>query len=1842
MNAVLLGYRLDDEIFRSVNTLVYRAHREVGEERVILKVIRELRPSPRRIAAFRREFELLEQLRDVPGIVRSHGFGHDNGRWAMSLEENGGVALRELVRDKPMPLEEALRVAERLAGTLADMHRNGVIHKDVNPSNVVYNRGTGQLRLIDFGIATVLTREESRFDAALAQHGTLAYTSPEQTGRLNREVDYRTDLYSLGATLYHLLTGHPPFQLDDPIELVHAHIARVPDPPKSAVIPEVVSQIAMRLLAKAADERYQSAGAVQMDLAECSRQLRETGRVRSFELDRTRRPINLVLPQRLYGREAEVETLVEAYRRTAIGPAEVLIVAGYSGVGKSALVQELYAPVTEHRGQFIAGKFDQFKRDVPFDSLAQAIRSLLQQVLGRSESVVANWRADISEALGTNGQVLIDVIPELVHIIGPQPAVPELPPAEAEVRFDHVFMRFVAAIAQPSRPLALFLDDMQWVDPGSLRLLESLLRNGDLRHLLLVLAFRDNEVAPGHPLLLMLDRVRHAGTRVSQVKLAPLGFADVQQLILDTVQRAPHEIESLAKLIYGKTEGNPFFLRQFLRSLYSEKLLVLEDRWTWDIHAIAARNITDNVVELMAEKLRAMPPHTQIALRYAGALGGEIDVAHLVIASEVPAAKLCQWLWPAVVDGLLLPVNDAYALMLVNLEAPELSAGDDAAELADSLRLRFAHDRIQQAAYGLWGVEERSAAHWAIGTRFQAAWKGPALEEHLFAVLGHLISGRAHARTAQQQRDLAVLCHRGARKAKASAAFAAAREYATLGLELLGPDRFGETFALAMALAEIVVETAYQTGDFALMDKWFQASCTAAHTPLETAGMQEIVTESFNARGQPLAALKSALDYLDLLGFVVPREPSMDDVGAEMALAAAALGGRSADQLARAPEMTDPAVHAAVTLICKIYSSAYVASPLVFILVALKQVQLVGRHGNCAVSPLVYAVYGLLQAGLVNDVRAGYQFGELSSRLLDRPDVARFKAQALHLFSCHTRFWREHLRACADGEREAWRVGLETGEMEFGSYGGHVASKYAFFHGQELSGLLGEIEHYTHAMGRYRSDIAYNSHLPWHQAVLNLAQPCREPWVLRGAVYDHEQARAVLAAANDRMGISNALLASLMLSVIFGRIEEALRYADDGAGFLDSVLSQFNQPVFYFYASLARLASLASCDVQTRAARLELVNADIARLSGWAEAAPMNFAQKVALLQAELARVEGCHGDARDAYDRAIELARQSEFVGDEAIASELAARYCLACGRTVPARHHLQDAFEAYDRWGAATKVAQMEERHPELRAAAQSATPNLQTTHTTSVITTGKALDIESVLRASQAISTEVVLPNLLRTLLTTVMQYAGAEYAVLLLERDGRMGLEAQAHSDDVDVKLLNGQPLESAGDIEVLPLSIAHFVSRTRETLVLDDAMADAMFARDPYVVARRTRSVLCQPVVGHGQLRGAIYLENSLAPGVFTTSRREVVGLLAGQIAVSIDNAKLYENLEQRVQERTEQLETRNQLIRNVFGRYMSDDVVDSLLTSETALALGGERRTVTIMFTDLRGFTATCEHLPPERVVKMLNMYFSVMTRVIHARRGSLQDIMGDGMVIVFGAPIWREDDAERAVACALEMQLAMAEVNAQLAAEDLPQLSMGIGIHTGESIVGNIGSLERAKYSVVGSHVNLASRIESMSIGGQVLISGQTRAAVPHELRIDGEYRFAPKGFIDTVVAYDVGAIGGHFDLELPLRNTTMQPLIRPIAVSIAVVDGKSVRPKRYPSTLTAAGDASVHLLIDEAMEPGTNLLIEMTGADGGVERVYAKVKQLHGEGVDAHVTSDRTGLDAAVLRSMAVYEQA
>ncbi|OJJ25649.1 hypothetical protein BI308_10000 [Roseofilum reptotaenium AO1-A] len=1505
---VLSNYKVEVKLYESSNSIVYSAIDRQNQQPVITKILKHAYPLPETIAGFKREYEIIKNLNaeGLKGVVRVYNL-ESNDRLTIVLEDFGGQSLVQLKLAGHVEVSHFFTIAALVTDIIGQIHQRYVIHKDLNPSNIVLNPTTGEIKVIDFGISTVLSRETTTFCNPNTLEGTLAYISPEQTGRMNRAIDYRTDFYSLGVTFYELLTGQLPFPIDDPLEIVHSHIAKQPVSPHQikSEIPQTVSDIVLKLMAKNAEDRYNSASGLKADLEECQRQWEEKGKIDSFLLGRNDFSDIFQIPQKLYGREREVNSLLDAFNRVGRGTSEIMLVSGYSGIGKSALVREVYKPITETHGYFIAGKFDQFQRNIPYASIIQAFRSLMRQLLTESEEKLAQWKQKIMDALGVNAEVIIEVIPEAEAILGVQPPVVELPPAEAQNRFNLVFQNFITVFTQPEHPLAIFLDDLQWADRASLKLLERLITAADIQYFFFIGAYRDNEVSETHPLSQTIEEIKKAEVLVSKISLQPLELQEVTQLIGDTLNLAAKQVKPLAKLVQKKTRGNPFFITEFLKNLYGELLLGFNRdccEWQWDLEQIQGRKITDNVVELMALKVQKLPPETIAVLKLAACTGNQFDLETLAIVSEKSPRETAILLGAALREGFILPIGDAYKLMEIEVEG-----------LSDRLiaEYKFVHDRIQQAVYSLIAEADRQAVHLRLGQLLLANISDEERDRKIFDIVNQLNKGRILIDERSSLDELAILNLLAGKKAKASAAYQPAFNYLQIGLTTLEHDSWQNNYDLTLELYLEAAETAYLSGSFDDMESLAETVKQEAKTLLDKTKVYEVKIESYYARNQPQEALNTALYLLKLLEIYFPENPSQSDVMQAFQETQSVLENYNYSDLLGMPIMTDKLCLTAMKVLSSSFAASYITDPNLCSLIILQKIRLSLKYGNSTETGFVYACYAQRLCNAWGDIDRGYRYGQLALDFLSHFNVKKIASRVMLMVYDHVILLKEHIKSTLSPMVLGYQTGVEIGDFPFAAMSGYCYCLHSYVIGLELNLLEREFAQYAHAINRIEQKIVLNWQKIYWQSILNLMEKSEETTILKGQAYDEDRMLPIHIEAKDGASFLHIYFNKLMLNFVFCKEEKSLEYAvkleeykDISAGILTGI--------YQMYDSLARLAVYPSASEDDRQQILETVATNQTKMENWAHHAPMNYQHKYYLVEAERARVLDKNGDAREYYDRAIALAKANEYLNEEALANELAGRYYLSRNQNSLAQLYLKEAHYAYQRWGAVAKVRDLETRYSEFFLSTKSSTLTISNTSSRDTSSgSTELLDIATVIKSTNALSSEIVLEKLLANLMNILIENAGAGRGILILPSNEDLLIEAIKETDSENVLVLQSIPIEA---FPKLSSKIVRYVARTGETVVLNNAMNEGDFTNDPYTQQYQCQSILCTPLINQSNISGIIYLENNLATNTFTKDRLELLRILSSQAAISIENARLYaqledysESLEQKVEERTQEL-----------------------------------------------------------------------------------------------------------------------------------------------------------------------------------------------------------------------------------------------------------------------------------------------------------------------------------------------
>ncbi len=1495
------GIAFHCKIYESSASLVYRGIRVQDQRSLVVKLLKQDYPSPQELTRYRQEYEITRSL-NLEGVVKAYSQQDYQRTLVILLEDFGGESLEQWIHKRPetfcpMPLATFLPLAIDLTNILGRIHAANVIHKDINPGNIVFNPDTGVVKIIDFGIATQFSRTNPTFKSHYGLEGTLAYLSPEQTGRMNRSLDYRTDFYSLGVTFYELLTGHLPFPTADLLELVHCHIAKRPVPPHelNATIPKPVSDMILKLMAKNAEERYQSAWGIKADLETGFCQFAETGQIDSIQLGIQDVCDQFQIPQKLYGREAEIEALLAAFDRVAGRgneqlrlkneensefKVEMMLVSGYAGVGKSALVQELYKPITAKRGYFVSGKFDQFGRNIPYSAIADALQKLVQQLLSEPDEHLQQWRSQLLTALGTNGQIIIDIIPEIELIIGKQSPIPEVGATEAQNRFHRIFGQFVRVFCSESHPLVIFLDDLQWIDSATLKLIELMLLDEQTQSLFLIGAYRDNEVNPTHPLALMLERLRKQGAVLQEITLTPLTLEPLSQLIAETLHRNADTVCPLAELVLRKTEGNPFFVSEFLRMLHSENLLTFYAEslsWQWNIAQIQAQDITDNVVELMLHKLNKLPENTQQILRLAACIGAEFNLDTLSIVCEKSHKTVFQDLLTAIQVGLIQPLSELDENLLIQ-------------------EYKFLHDRVQQASYILIDESQKQIVHLQIGRNLLGKTLPERLSDRLFEIVDHLNHGIELVTDQLERNEIARLNLIAGQKAKAAIAYSMAKKYLVRGRAWLADSSWQTNYDLTLDLYLETTEVAYLCGELEQVESWVVVVLQAAKTVLDIVKVYEVKIQTDIAQNQPLEAINTGLQVLQQLGISFPETPTQSDIQLELDTITSLIGEQPIEDLLRLPEMTEPDKLAAMRILSSITIAAYVAAPDLMPLLVSKQVNLSIQSGNAIVSPFAYAFYGLILCGRSGNIEIGYEFGQLALNLLSHLNVHSLRARTLLIVNNFIIHWKEHIRNTVQPLLEAYQRGLEVGDLEFAAYCAHCYCFQSYVIGKELVEVEREMTKYSEAIRQIKQKTVLTWNRIYQQTIANLMGFSVSPTRLVGEFYNEEKGLPQHEATNDGTATFDVYFYKLFLCYLFSEYAQAVKNSTIAERYLIRITGTPLGPFYYLYDALARLAIYSECGTQVQKELLKKVTVSQDKMKQWAQYAPMNCLHKYHLVQAEIARVLSQWFEAEEFYEQAIQGARENEYIQEEALAYELAAKHYLSRGREKFAQLYMKEAHYCYERWGATAKVKDLETRYPQFFPQSSSVTSTpIRTTAGTTSNTPNIAFDLATVMKASQAISSEIELEQLLSSLMQILIENAGAQTGCLLLDNSGAWAIEATCEFNDGE-QVCATRVLQSVPIANRLPESILQYVIRTHEAVIFNDATREGNFINDPYIQRNQTQSLLCLPLLNQSKLVGVLYLENQLAAGAFTPERSQLLNLLSTQAAIAIENAKLYSKL----------------------------------------------------------------------------------------------------------------------------------------------------------------------------------------------------------------------------------------------------------------------------------------------------------------------------------------------------------
>ena len=1516
-------YKIIKEIYRGRETIVYQGIRENDGLSVILKTINTEHPTLENIASLKHEYAITKDLA-LEGIVRFYELKRNSNRFILISEDFGGVALNNVIHKKGFEVSEFLKSAIQIAKSLSDIHENRIIHKDIKPGNIIINPHTGETKITDFSISSLLPREYQKNTSRYVLKGSFAYMSPEQTGRINRAIDYRTDLYSSGVTFYEMLTRQLPFKSHDFIGWTHCHIAMKPESPDriNPKIPKVISEIILKLLAKTAEDRYQTAYGLQVDLENCLHQFQSTATINNFIICQSDKSDSLQIPEKLYGRDSEIMALMNSFDRISNGSCEKMLVSGYSGIGKSTLVREILKPVVKQSGYFICGKYDQFQRETPYHGLIQAFHELVRQLLTESEEKINVWKYRLLESLGTNVQVVTDVIPELESIVGKQPALQEMPIAESQNRFNIAMLKFVHIFSTKEHPLVLFLDDLQWADSASLRLVQLIMSDSKAEYLLIIGAYRVNEVGNAHPLNLTIDDIKKSGILINKIELCPLNPVDINQLIADTLNFSLEAVRLLSNLISDKTQGNPFFVKEFVSLLHQKGLLLFDkvnNIWQWDLEQIVNQGITENVIELIEKKLEKLSGGTQDILKVAACIGNKFDLTTISIVSALSQSKTVSLLWEAMKEGII--ISD-YGFKVEDWDDSHLQTKDSNPDSHGNCQkpalFSFIHDRVRQAAYSFIPEKRRQEMHLRVGRMILQNTPSKNLEEKVFDIVNQLNYGKELIIDPSARNELVLLNQIAGKKAMNSTAYEAALNYLTIAVEMSQKDCWQSDYDLTLTIFMKRSECEYLCGNFDKAEMLFDLILRNVKSNQEKANVYNTRIILYTNQGKFKEGIELGIEGLGLFGIKLPADPKKTQVLVEYLksrlyrLKIELAGKRNIKDFYQLPNMSDPDKLAVMSIMENLPAPSYFYNMNMFAFINLKMANLSLQYGNTEVSSFAYATYGMIIGSVFGHYDLGYEFGQLALRLNDRFNKKELRNKPPFVVYAFINHWKKHVSTDVDRLTDVYKESLERGDLIYAGYSLVISLMKVFVKGNCLDDVLEKSKNYLDFLRQIKDENSIYYVTIIHQMALCLKGLTSECSSFTNDFFDEFKTVKQMREERAIVPLHWFYIFKMQSLYIFGDYSGALNMAMESEKMIEVSLGQFYIAEHYFYYSLTLTAIYPDATRKEKEKYKRVLRKNRKKLRKWSENCPENFLDKYLLVTAEQNRIAGNNSKAMDLYDNAIESAARNEFIQNNAIANELAAIFYIANKKEKIAKGYLWEARYCYHRWGASAKVNDLNEKYANiLPKTVSSSEPRQSATFDSgsSTSTTSDILDLSTIIKASQAISSEIALDRLLSKLLKILIENAGAQRGLLIMDKQDQLVIEAEGMINSDEVKILLSIPVETSSD---LPVSVIKVTARTLKTIVLDNAAKDGNFTNDIYIKNTDLKSMLCLPIINQERLMGILYLENNLTEGAFTPERLQLLEILSSQAAVSMENAIFYNTLECKVEERTLELKEKSE------------------------------------------------------------------------------------------------------------------------------------------------------------------------------------------------------------------------------------------------------------------------------------------------------------------------------------------
>ncbi len=1497
------------KIAESPRTITYRI--EYKDSTAILKVFNIKQYSLSDFIRFKQEYEIIMNP-DISGIVKPYEFIDTHEGFGIVVEDFDSISLKDLLmKKKIVALNEFFTIAIKVSQIVGTFHQYNIVHQDIKPSNILLTEDLHTIKITDFGIRTLFPNEYQEIYRKDIMEGTLLYMSPEQTGRLNRNIDYRTDIYSMGITFYELLTGNVPFKSDDPIEIIYAHIARKPVPVSEVNphIPGIVSQIIDKMLAKTPEERYQNSFGIVGDLIQCNDEYTKKGTISPFKIASFDIPLRFNIPQQIVGRDSEIQSLLSSYKNFMEGHREIVIVKGSPGIGKSALVNEIYKPITATKGYFISGKYDQFKRDIPYSSIIQSFQMLIRQILTEDLSKLELWKEELLNAFGKSGKILTDVIPDLEHIIGPQLPVEQLSPEESQNRFNYLFKKFINVFAVQEHPVVLFLDDVQWIDLASLNLIRSIVLDESVKNFFLIMAYRDNEIDASHPINPVMHEIKDNGVTINIIALAPLKEEDVNTFLLNFLSNNVESTMELSSLIYSKTAGNPFFIIQFLKRLFEDKLITFspEKGWIWNIEKVKELPITDNVVDMLSQSINKMPAENIELLTICACIGNRFELEDIIAITGETAEAILKVMNSLIEFGFIGLFKNIY---------------------------RFYHDRIQEAAYSLLDEEERSKLHYKIGKNSLSKTAKENIQDKIFYIVYHLNKSVHLIQTVEERIQLAELNLIAGEKAKNSSAFDSSLIYFKQAAELLPENAWIDYYRLTFKIYLNYAESEYLAGDQNNAATLFDVLSHYAQSRLDKAEIYINRCLFLTNGGQYEEAVRLGLEGLKMFGISIPEKPSMLNVIKVMLALKIKLQFIKPEDLLQLPWIENPEEIAVIRIFESVTQAGYYTSRNLVIIGPIILFNFIIKTGNCYLSSYLFSVLaGIVGPGL-GDYKWANQFYQLSMKLLDKTPEKNACSVYFTLAYLYLH-WNAHVQENIVLFRKSYNMFLGLGKFDFAAHSINNIADYSFILGKNLDEIFTEYKNYEKFF-KNQKDKFFHSYYE---------DNIRKYYCYKGLtdspstynIHDNYTEERLQAVRQTKNNLDKFIFVFNLMKIefLYRNLQKGYEYAREIEPIKNELVGNIHYPEFvlYYLLLLAGLRKDKKISKIIWAMKSKLL---VSMMKKWSTVCPFNYLHKYYLMLAEKYAVTKNYKKAKEYYDKAISEANRNGYIFIEAIAHECLGSMYISLNDKTNASQQLEKAYNLFHQCGADAKATMLHNNYRDKIKIEQTRTAIAIDSDSSSIASSLDIVDFSSALKASLAIAGELNFEKLPGKLLSIMIENAGAEKGFLILKDNEDLIVVARKNTIDEEITALENLPVDR---VDGFSHAIVRLVARTGEKVIINDAMNDPFYVNDEHIFKNKVKSLLCLPILNQGKVVAVLYLENNVITAAFTQRHIALLTLISSQAAISIENAQLYLNLEKKVEERTKELkEARDAL----WGEMQLAAKIQTVLLPKSPMAKGYE------------------------------------------------------------------------------------------------------------------------------------------------------------------------------------------------------------------------------------------------------------------------------------------------------------